>query len=42
MQKSIGAKLDAISQYGIAGVGAWRLGLETKDIWDVYSEYMNK
>lgn len=40
--KSIGAKLDAISQYGIAGVGAWRLGLETKDIWDVYSEYMNK
>lgn len=33
--KSLGLKMDLIKQYDLAGVAAWRLGLETSDVWDV-------
>lgn len=33
--KSLSVKMDVIKKYDLAGVGAWKLGLETPDIWDV-------
>ncbi len=38
---SIKAKLDGISQYDIAGVAFWKLGLETEDVWDIIVSYLN-
>ncbi len=38
--KSIKDKLDLMSGYDLAGVGAWRLGQETKDVWNLIAEYM--
>ena len=35
--KSIGEKMNVIRESGAAGVAAWKLGLETPDIWDVIS-----
>ncbi len=32
---SLSWKLDLVEQYGIAGVSAWRLGLETGEYWDL-------
>lgn len=34
-ERSIGVKMDAIKEYDLAGVGAWRLGFEPAEIWDV-------
>lgn len=33
--RSLGLKMDLIKKYELAGVAGWKLGLETKDIWDV-------
>lgn len=35
--KSIGEKMNVIRESGAAGVAAWKLGLETPDIWNVIS-----
>ncbi len=35
---SLSWKLDLVEQYGIAGISAWRLGLETEEYWDVIGE----
>ena len=37
--KSLRAKLDLLKAYEIAGIAAWKLGLETPDIWDLIEEY---
>lgn len=39
--KSIEEKLKLISQYNIAGVAAWRLGLEDEEIWNTIIKYTN-
>lgn len=39
--KSIKAKLEGISEYDIAGVAFWKLGLETEDVWEVIVSYLN-
>lgn len=33
---SLGEKAERIRQAELAGIGAWRLGLETEDVWDVF------
>jgi len=33
---SLGEKAKRIRQAELAGIGAWRLGLETEDVWDVF------
>lgn len=38
---SIRAKLNVMSVHRLAGVAAWKLGLETPDIWDVIAEYLS-
>lgn len=40
-QQSIQKKLDVMSGYDLAGVAAWKLGLETSDIWDIILKYVN-
>ena len=37
---SIKDKLDLMSGYELAGVGGWRLGQETADIWPLIAEYL--
>ena len=36
-ERSLGLKVDLINEYDIAGVGCWKLGFETADIWEVIS-----
>ena len=38
--KSIKEKLDLMSGYDLAGVGVWRIGQETPDVWPLIAEYM--
>ncbi len=37
---SINEKINAMKSSNIAGIAAWRLGLETPDIWDVIAAYV--
>lgn len=39
---SLREKLTRIEQADLAGIAAWRLGLEDVDVWDVILEYANK
>jgi len=39
--KSIEAKMKAIYNGGCGGVAEWRLGFETKDVWNVIQKYAN-
>lgn len=39
--KSIEEKMKLIGNYGLAGVSAWRLGFENKDIWNTIIKYTN-
>ena len=41
-KKSIEEKLKIIMAADVAGVGEWRLGYETKDVWPVISAALNK
>ena len=38
--KSIEDKLDLMSEYNLAGVGGWRLGQETSNIWPLIDAYL--
>ena len=40
-EASIEAKLKLISEYNLAGVAAWRLGLEDDEIWNTIIKYTN-
>ena len=37
--RSIEEKLKVMDNYGLAGVGAWKLGLEKNSVWSVISRY---
>lgn len=39
--RSIETKLTVMQKYDLGGVAAWKLGLETPDIWGVIAAYMN-
>ena len=39
--ESIQVKLNVMSNYGIGGVAAWRLGFEVPSIWDTIETYVN-
>ena len=39
---SIEKKLEVMQAHKIAGVAEWCLGMESSDVWDVISEYMDK
>lgn len=37
---SLNVKLNIMSNYDLAGVAAWKLGLESADVWSVINSYM--
>lgn len=37
---SLNVKLNIMSNYNLAGVAAWKLGLESADVWPVINSYM--
>lgn len=39
---SIEKKVSLVNKYNLAGVGSWRLGFETSNIWDVISQELDK
>ncbi len=39
--ESLQRKLDVMTKYDIAGVAQWKLGIETSDVWQNISNYMN-
>jgi len=39
-EKSVAERLKLIKKYNIAGVAAWRKGLETEAVWQTIKEYM--
>ena len=41
-KESIEAKLTVMSQYSLAGVGCWKLGMETSDVWSSIAAYLAK
>lgn len=38
--KSVEEKLKLMKEYELAGTAAWKLGLETADVWDVIEQYV--
>ena len=40
--KSIQKRLDFAKQYDLAGVAAWKIGMESEDIWPLMQAYMNQ
>ncbi|MGI5838753.1 MAG: glycosyl hydrolase family 18 protein [bacterium] len=40
--RSIGPKLDLVKKYKLAGIGIWKLGSETKDVWPVIRAELEK
>lgn len=40
-EKSIEEKMKLVSQYDLAGVASWKLGLENSKIWDIIIKYVN-
>ena len=38
--ESLEVKLNVMDTYELAGVGSWKLGFETPDVWDVFEKYM--
>lgn len=39
---SLKVRLNVMNSYGIAGIAAWRLGMETTDVWDYIENYMKE
>lgn len=39
--KSLEEKLTLVKDYGLGGVAAWRLGLETDSVWDLILKYVS-
>ena len=40
-EQSIEVKLNRMASYNIAGVGAWKLGLERPSVWNVIDLYLH-
>ena len=40
-EKSVEERMKIIGEAGIAGVSAWRLGFEKKDVWNIIIKYAN-
>ncbi len=40
-EESIELKAALIREYNLAGIAAWKLGLERQDVWDVILRYVN-
>lgn len=40
--ESLKVKLDAVSEYSVAGVAFWKLGMEDKAVWDTISAYLEE
>lgn len=40
-EKSIEEKLKVMKEHGLAGVSAWKLGLEKSSVWDIILKYVN-
>ncbi|NLJ90319.1 MAG: glycosyl hydrolase family 18 [Clostridiales bacterium] len=40
-EESIDLKMQAISKADVAGVAAWKLGLERSEVWNVINKYLN-
>ena len=38
--QSIESKMQLVEKYQLAGVAAWRLGLETADVWNIINQYL--
>ena len=38
--ESMGLRLDSIASYGLAGIAAWRLGMEGADVWPLFEEFV--
>ena len=39
--ESMALRLDSILPYGLGGVAAWRLGMESRDVWPLFEDYAN-
>lgn len=39
-ETSLQEKLNALSSYGLAGIGGWKLGMETDGVWAMISEFL--
>ena len=40
-EESIDLKMQAISKADVAGVAAWKLGLERAEVWNIINKYLN-
>ena len=40
-EKSIEEKMKVIYDANVAGIGAWKLGLEKEEVWNVIIKYLN-
>ncbi|MBP3729436.1 MAG: hypothetical protein J6H18_04145, partial [Lachnospiraceae bacterium] len=38
-EESMQLRLESLAPYGLAGLAAWRLGMETDDVWTIWSQF---
>ncbi len=41
-ETSMGRRLDLVSEYGLAGAAAWRIGFESNNIWTTWEQYLGQ